>query len=427
MSTRFVLYLIACFATAAFTKVAVVASPTDQRAHVTDAPATPSDRWQFTLAVPVFMANFDGEIGVRNRISDVDAGFNDVLPQLDMAWTTRAEASRGRFGVLGEVIYLGLSEKGGSNSDVGNVRVEVDQTLADFAVRWRLLESERGHIDVIAGARYTRLYQSLKLQSNDEAIGKVVNDYSQEIGAHLQQSVENSINSDQVFNDAQGSANQKLSASIDRVTGPDARQSRLPHAALALSATDGIEGRVERIYQRYESSLVKASRTDLLVARKAELPKFINIPGRAGGSGIFTPPQRIRIPPNLALAQALRQRINRRVANTQAKIRADVARELAKSLQGDFSRTDDWWDPYIGVRAQYQLSGAFYLAARGDIGGFGIGSDIMWQAEASLGYRLSQHLFAELGYRALSFDYDGNGLTYQTMTHGAQFTIGVQF
>ena len=36
-------------------------------------------------------------------------------------------------------------------------------------------------------------------------------------------------------------------------------------------------------------------------------------------------------------------------------------------------------------------------------------------------------IYAELGYRALSFDYDHDGLTYDTITHGAQVTVGIQF
>jgi hypothetical protein len=34
---------------------------------------------------------------------------------------------------------------------------------------------------------------------------------------------------------------------------------------------------------------------------------------------------------------------------------------------------------------------------------------------------------AELDYRALSFDYDHDGLTYDTITHGAQVTAGIEF
>ena len=75
----------------------------------------------------------------------------------------------------------------------------------------------------------------------------------------------------------------------------------------------------------------------------------------------------------------------------------------------------------------YNFTPAIYAIGRGDIGGFGVGSDLMWQAEAALGFQLTRSIFAELGYRALSLDYEKDGLTYDTITHGPQVTVGVQF
>jgi hypothetical protein len=79
------------------------------------------------------------------------------------------------------------------------------------------------------------------------------------------------------------------------------------------------------------------------------------------------------------------------------------------------------------VRARYNFTPAIYVIGRGDIGGFGVGSDLMWQTEAALGFQLTHSIYAELGYRALSFDYDKDGFTFDTITHGAQITMGVTF
>ena len=78
------------------------------------------------------------------------------------------------------------------------------------------------------------------------------------------------------------------------------------------------------------------------------------------------------------------------------------------------------------MRACYSISPAVYFTVRGDIGGFGVGSDLMWQAEAALGVQLTKSIHAELGYRALSFDYDRDDLKYETITHGAQVMLGVE-
>jgi hypothetical protein len=88
---------------------------------------------------------------------------------------------------------------------------------------------------------------------------------------------------------------------------------------------------------------------------------------------------------------------------------------------------DDWWDPFIGLRGRLYLSRSWDLAEKCDIGGFGVGSELAWQAEAAVGYQINRHIFAEAGYRALGMNYKDNGLTYDVIALGAQVTIGVSF
>ena len=43
------------------------------------------------------------------------------------------------------------------------------------------------------------------------------------------------------------------------------------------------------------------------------------------------------------------------------------------------SATNTWADPIIGLRGRYYVSRAVFLNLYGDIGGFGVGSDLSWQ------------------------------------------------
>ena len=110
-------------------------------------------------------------------------------------------------------------------------------------------------------------------------------------------------------------------------------------------------------------------------------------------------------------------------AERQAKI-ADL---LHHALSRTVSRTDDWFDPYVGVRGRYNLNEKFYLTAKADIGGFGVGADLTWQAEAAVGMQLSKSMFTEIGYRALGVDYEQDGILMDTITHGFQITTGISF
>jgi hypothetical protein len=77
-----------------------------------------------------------------------------------------------------------------------------------------------------------------------------------------------------------------------------------------------------------------------------------------------------------------------------------------------------WVDPIIGVRLHQDLTDKFFLRALADIGGFGVSSDITWQAMASLGYRISDKSSVGLGYRALGTDYTSGTTTYDVISHG---------
>lgn len=78
------------------------------------------------------------------------------------------------------------------------------------------------------------------------------------------------------------------------------------------------------------------------------------------------------------------------------------------------SGTVDWIDPFVGARLHYILAPGEELIVRGDIGGFGLGSQFTWQAMATYNWFLTQHgpltLDGYLGWRALYVDYDqGSG------------------
>jgi hypothetical protein len=77
-----------------------------------------------------------------------------------------------------------------------------------------------------------------------------------------------------------------------------------------------------------------------------------------------------------------------------------------------------WVDPIVGFRAHRDLNEKFYVRGLADIGGFGISSDITWQAMITLGYRLSDQTSIGLGYRGLGTDYTSGGTSYDVISHG---------
>lgn len=108
-----------------------------------------------------------------------------------------------------------------------------------------------------------------------------------------------------------------------------------------------------------------------------------------------------------------------------------IAGDRAIAKSGDVS----WLDPLIGLRWRYRFAPDKELVVRGDVGGFGVGSDISWQAIAMFDWEFcrAQNVTwkAVLGYRALSVDYSqGSGKTlyeYDMVQHGPIFGISAAF
>jgi hypothetical protein len=65
-----------------------------------------------------------------------------------------------------------------------------------------------------------------------------------------------------------------------------------------------------------------------------------------------------------------------------------------------------WLDPVVGLRYRTAISDKWAFSGRGDIGGFGLGSDFTWQLIGVFRYRMSQTWSLALGYRYLDMDYD---------------------
>ena len=71
---------------------------------------------------------------------------------------------------------------------------------------------------------------------------------------------------------------------------------------------------------------------------------------------------------------------------------------------------EDWIDPVVGAHYTIPFADKWSFTMRGDIGGFGIGSDFAWQGVGTLRWQASER-FGVLGaYRYIDMDYD-NGET----------------
>jgi hypothetical protein len=94
----------------------------------------------------------------------------------------------------------------------------------------------------------------------------------------------------------------------------------------------------------------------------------------------------------------------------------------------------DWADPIVGFVVRHEIAPHHNLRLRGDVGGFGVGSQFTWQSFAAYAYEFSSgstSWSAVLGYRALGVNYSaGSGTDARSMNmvlHGPVLGLSTKF
>lgn len=106
--------------------------------------------------------------------ADIDIDFDTLLDNLDMTFMGAVEVRRGRWSALADVVYLNVNADEGASVKVpvGDSVVPVDVDVGVKTRGWvinllgayAVIESERGSVDLLAGARYLEVKAALDLQ-----------------------------------------------------------------------------------------------------------------------------------------------------------------------------------------------------------------------------------------------------------------------
>jgi hypothetical protein len=334
------------------------------------APAPDSAQpWRFSFALPGWVTWQAGSTGINGSNARLKLGPNDVIPKVDLAAVVRADAHKGRFGIMAEYSYFDISDGIGVPGLVKKLDTRTDQHLGELALSWRIIEGERGWVDLFAGARWTNMYQELTIHPDDGAIEVASQRFA-----------------DTVVDKVVAAVKAALQTAVDRriangLAGLQNRKPLLPQGPLGDAVRAVAAARVQTIVNQREAEL----RT------------------------------------------ALQSKVQSRIDEAKKNLSNEVAGALKDELNKRLSRTDQWVDPYVGLKARYYLTKPLYLTARADIGGFDVGAKISWQVNAGIGCQLSRHVFSELTGRCYYVDYDNDGLFYRTLTYGVELTTGINF
>lgn len=107
---------------------------------------------------------------------------------------------------------------------------------------------------------------------------------------------------------------------------------------------------------------------------------------------------------------------------------ADVGIDIDTSLPGSgFSGDQDktWVDPVVGALLRYRFADKWAFNGYGDIGGFGVGSDLTFQVMGTFSYSFNDHFAIQAGYRYWSVDFEDGDFKFDANLHGP--LIGLTF
>src|ERR1700730_16793003 len=295
---------------------------TQEEAKMIEQPSVKTtEPWQITVGGPGWLAGVSGTTGFHGVNTNVDVGVGQILRHINVIYSLGGEVRRGRFGVLGDLLYLNAQAGTGESSGlVSKVDLGVQQFLGEFFASYRVIEGSRGWLDLLAGFRYTYLGEQVGLQANNMAINAAS---TQLVGQFAEQLTTPS-------SDLRALIQQNIVGKLSSLNG---QNPSLPVAPIAGQEPGRIRDLVQQLIQSQQPELAAAIRTG---------------------------------------AQA-------RVSQLKAQLSNQVADRVTNQLNRSFSFYDDWFDPVIGLRGRFNLDTTFYLTAESDVGGFGIGSHIAVQ------------------------------------------------
>jgi hypothetical protein len=107
-----------------------------------------------------------------------------------------------------------------------------------------------------------------------------------------------------------------------------------------------------------------------------------------------------------AIGSAARKKASKAVTRLQKKLAREIDSRITRAIPQSVGGSASWVDPFVGMRAQHYLTDRIYVAAIADVGGFGVGSELTWNAGGGVGVQVYENVALEMFYRHMSVDYD---------------------
>jgi hypothetical protein len=306
--------------------------------------------------------------------------------------------------------YVDLGSSGNPPGNLYNsASIDMKQYIGELSIAYRVYESPSGFVDVYAGARYNGFQIDLGGVLDQTGIQTISDNTSARVV-------------DRMESRAEGIAG-KVSA--DYQAASEAERAAIEEG-LATDIKAGVDDQVKRDIGKRVNDILRKNglrERDLGQSDFVRAVKVVRDELAAATAELEVAKLRASVD---SAAEA-------DVAKAEARLRKSE-KDLSKAINGKLntlptsaSADKDWVDPIVGVRAQWNINDKWFLAGKSDIGGFGVGSQLAWTLEATVGYNFTDKVSAELGYRYLHTDYDSDSILYDVAQAGIYTSLNIKF
>lgn len=365
--------------------------------------------YEFAFVVPGWLAGVEGTVGVKGIEAGVDAGIDDILKNLDMIATGGFEVRKGKTGFAFSGLYVDASVGGSTPGPLlSNVAVGIEQVLLEGSFTYRIYESERAWIELLAGARYS--YMGTELSLSIDPVG--VNNASREL-------------SGAIFDRAGAVVRAEVNRRLDGlVAGLAGVADDLPQ-----DDVNRIEGVVGETIDPFRALIIRRRIEEGILSRETGIGREIaDSPSLRAATRAYIEAKvaseieaaRAAASPAVAAARAdARATAERRLNRAEDRLAGTIEKGIADRIPArPVSASLSWVDPFVGFQGRYEINDKLFVVCRGDIGGFGVGSELTWNLYGAVGTSLSDTTTMEIGYRYLYTDYVTGGFEYDAAMKG---------
>jgi hypothetical protein len=345
-------------------------------------------------------------------------GADVLLKNLDMIALAGLEGRQGKWGFILEGMYLDLAATG---STPGRLLTTIDvgyqQLIAEGTVTYRLWESDRGFLELLAGVRYYWVGADLGLNVNPSGAQAVGQDVSARI-------VNRTVSA--------------VRAELDRRLSADL--AALPTAASDLSAgvldrfNNDVRPQVEPIRDvvsqviRDEIGADRSTGISLSIVERREVQALVNSYVRAKVAADIEARRAAASAAVAAARSGARAQAQQALAQAEARLAKGLEDAILDAIPNStISDSKGWVDPIIGLRCKILLTDDLYFVARADYGGFGVSSEANYNLYGAIGKKVKENITIETGIRHMGVDYADGGFLYDASFTGPFSAVMIHF